>query len=74
MTGAKHRIKHVPRDRDEQLLDWLHWRSAGVPASGIARKVGKNSGIVIGATNTVRDADLAESGEDRGDVLTGYWS
>ena len=60
----------VTRARDEELLDWVRRRAAGESCGSIARAAGSNPGIVIRATNVVRDADAAESGED---VTGAYW-
>lgn len=70
MTGP---IRHVPRSRDDELLSWVRQRAEGKPASAIAKAAGINSGMVVAATNTVRDADLKESGEDPDSVKGGYW-
>ena len=67
---AQIRIRHVPRENDELVLSWVRRRASGTSASRIAREVGINSGIVIIATNAVRDADMRESGED---VDGHYW-
>lgn len=63
-------VRHVPRSRDEELLAWLARRSGGESAHAIAKRVGKNSGVIVQATNAVRAADQKESEED---VTGGYW-
>jgi hypothetical protein len=66
-------IRHVPRSRDDQLLRWLRLRSAGWSAEQIARRYGvTNNGSVISATENVRDADLAESGDPEEVVMAAY--
>lgn len=70
---GKLRIRHVPRERDEQLLGWLARRTFGESANAIARSVGQNAGQLIAATNAIRTADITESGEDRSVVERGYW-
>lgn len=71
MTGQSQiRIHHVPREKDELVLSWVRRRAGGTSASRIANEEGINSGIVIIATNAVRNADVRESGE----VVDGhYW-
>ena len=64
---------NVPRSRDEEVLDWIARRAAGESANGIAKVAGKASAVVVQATNQVRDADLAESGEDPARVRRAYW-
>jgi hypothetical protein len=58
------------RERDEQILDWLSRRASGESCASIARVDGTHSGIVVVATNNIRNADIAESGEP---VLGAYW-
>lgn len=65
------RAPALTRAQDEKILQWLAWRSAGYSARAIARHVDAAPGVVVKATNAVRAADLAESGED---VSAGYWA
>ena len=67
------RIRHVSRERDEELLQWLAWRVKGHSASRIAGHSGRNTGVIVTATNNVRSAGLMESGEDAGKVARAYW-
>lgn len=59
------------RADDEALLDMLAARSAGVSSYDIGRQIGMTGEAVRIATNRVRDADLAESGE--ADACFAYW-
>lgn len=63
-------VRHVPRSRDEEVLEWLARRSGGESAHAIAKSAGKSAGLVIRATNAVRAADQKASEED---VTGGYW-
>jgi hypothetical protein len=66
-------IKPVSRERDNELIGWIRARARGQSAGSIAKAAGKNSGIIVGATNLVRDADIEESGEPEADVRGAYW-
>lgn len=48
------RIRHVPRERDEEVLEWLRLQDEGLSSGKIARRYGRNSGAVITATAKVR--------------------
>lgn len=58
------------RAQDERLLRWIAARRRGVSAHAIAQAEGLSGSRVMGATNALRDADAAESGED---VRGAYW-
>jgi hypothetical protein len=61
----------APRDADELLLDMLRLRTRGLTPTAIAAKFGLGVQYVSTATNRVRRADAAESGED---VAGAYWA
>lgn len=63
----------VTRERDEQVLGWVSRRAGGESAHAIAQHERINSGLIVTATNAVRDADLAESGEPEKQVRRAYW-
>lgn len=60
------------RADDERLLALLAARQAGVTTPALARTTGLTATYIRNATNRVRNADLAESGEPVGDVLRHY--
>lgn len=64
---------HFPRSADERMLDWLARRSRGELPAQIARLWQTTAGTVRSMTRRVRDADVAESGEDVRTVMAGYW-
>ena len=64
-------IPHVPRERDEELLQWIRWREKGFAMRRIAAIAGTNPGAIVNATNKVRNADRKESGEPQS--LSRYW-
>lgn len=68
----KLRIRDVPRERDEHLLEMLHMRVSGMTAGQIARRLGTSQQNVSEATGNVLAADLAESGEPEGRVRAAY--
>lgn len=59
------------RQNDEQILDWIRMRVDGMSASEAARATGHEPRHVSSATNKIRAADIAESGET--DVALAYW-
>lgn len=58
---------------DWQVLDWIKRRRAGETPKQIAVSCGVSLEVVRSATNRVRAADLAESGEAPAKVNAGYW-
>ena len=66
-------ILNVPRERDEQILRLLRLRSSGHPTAEIAARVGISQQNVRVTTNTIKAADIHESGEPRKNVAAGYW-
>jgi hypothetical protein len=58
---------------DDEQLSWVRERAAGVSPAVIAAKSGANEAYVRAATNRIRTADIAESGENRVDVERAYW-
>lgn len=63
---------HVTRERDEKILLMLRLRTLGHSPREIGERLGKSPQNVRITTNTIKSADLHESGEpDAGD---GYWS
>ena len=67
----KNIIRPISRERDEEILCWLRWRSDGVSTTRIGRHVGKAPALIVQATNRVRAADIDESGDP--DVAGAYW-
>ena len=63
---------HVPRARDEQILLMLRLRTLGHSTRAIGARLGKSPQNVRGTTNTIKAADLHESGE--ADATDGYWA
>jgi len=70
MTLQPVRVVSIPRDRDEQLLDWIAWRVEGFTPSEIANHSNVGRGAVARATDLVRKSDAAESGES---IEGAYW-
>ena len=67
MTGRTDRAEDVVH------LAWLSLRAAGHSSAAIAAAFGASPAYVRAATNRIRAADLAESGE-RPDIVAGaYW-
>ncbi len=64
------RIRHIPRERDEELLEWIRRKIDGWTWGEIARAFGRSAVSVQNACFNVRKADAAESGED---VTGAYW-
>ena len=67
-----HNNLHVPRERDEQILLMLRLRTLGHSPRAIGERLGKSPQNVRITTNTIKSADLHESGEP--DAAEGYWS
>ena len=63
---------HVPRERDEKILLMLRLRTLGHSTSAIGERLGKSPENVRITTNTIKAADLHESGET--DSAAGYWA
>lgn len=61
------------RHADERLLAFVQFRTDGYDSRQIAGANNVTHGYVRAATNRIRKADLAESGEPEGVVLAGYW-
>lgn len=58
------------RASDERLLRWIRQRVEGVPARCIADADGVSISQVLQATNDVKAADMAQSGEN---AARAYW-
>ena len=54
MSGT--RIRHVPRESDEKLLEWLRLRDEGVSMAEIGRRFGKSYQAVQSALKAVDEA------------------
>ena len=67
-----HNNLHVPRERDEQILLMLRLRTLGHSPRAIGERLGKSPQNVRITTNTIKSADLYESGET--DAEAGYWA
>ena len=63
---------HVTRERDEKILLMLRLRTLGHSTRAIGERVGKSPENVRITTNTIKAADLHESGEP--DAVAGYWA
>ena len=63
---------HIPRERDEQILLMLRLRTLGHSTRAIGERLGKSPQNVRITTNTIKAADLHESGEP--DAGEGYWA
>ena len=62
---------HVTRERDEKILLMMRLRTLGHSTRAIGERVGKSHENVRVTTNTIKAADLHESGET--DAAAGYW-
>lgn len=58
---------------DEEVLEMIRLRHAGVSPSKIATRYGTYNSHVLDRTNNVMKADLAESGEPVCEVVKHYW-
>ena len=65
-------IMDIPRERDEQILLMLRLRTLGHSPRAIGKRLGKSPQNVRITTNTIKSADLYESGE--ADAEAGYWA
>ena len=65
-------IMDIPCERDEQILLMLRLRTLGRSPRAIGERLGKSPQNVRITTNTIKSADLHESGE--ADAEAGYWS
>ena len=63
---------HVPRERDEQILLMLRLRTIGHSTRAIGDCIGISPQNVRITTNTIKSADLHESGDP--DAVRGYWA
>lgn len=70
MTEAPDRAAHLD---DRIVLRMLHMRAGGKAPAEIGASFGWSVARVVGVTDDVRAADLAESGEDRHLVASAYW-
>lgn len=66
------KIFMVPRARDDEVLEWLRLRRQGHDCASIAHAYGQKPAHVRTAMSRVREADLAESGEDPQTVKGAY--
>ena len=65
---------HVPRERDYAILLMLRLRTLGHSTRAIGDLLGISPQNVRVTTNTIKAADLHESGEPREQVEAGYWT
>ena len=65
-------IMDIPRERDEQILLMLRLRTLGHSPRAIGDRLGISPQNVRITTNTIKSADLHESGE--ADAEAGYWA
>lgn len=68
-------IMDIPRERDNEILLMLRLRTLGRSPRAIGERLGKsprNVRITTNTTNTIKSADLHESGE--ADAEAGYWA
>ena len=65
-------IMDIPRERDEQILLMLRLRTFGHSPRAIGERLGISPQNVRTSTNTIKSADLHESGE--ADAGAGYWA
>lgn len=63
---------HVPRARDDAILLMLRLRTLGHSTRAIGERLGISPQNVRITTNTIKSADLHESGEP--DAAAGYWA
>lgn len=67
------KIQTVPRCQDTRLVAMLRLRTAGMTGKDIGERMGLSPEAVLGQTNRIMQADLAESGESEAVVRAGYW-
>lgn len=65
-------IMDIPRERDNEILLMLRLRTLGHSPRAIGERLGKSPQNVRITTNTIKAADLYESGE--ADAGAGYWA
>ena len=65
-------IMDIPRERDDAILLMLRLRTLGHSTRAIGERLGKSPQNVRITTNTIKAADLHESGET--DAVAGYWA
>ena len=65
-------IMDIPRERDNEILLMLRLRTLGYSPRAIGERLGKSPQNVRITTNTIKSADLHESGEP--DAGEGYWA
>lgn len=58
---------------DDDVLSWVRDRANGRSCAAIAARSGAGESYIRAATNRVRDADIAESGERPDVVRRAYW-
>ena len=65
-------IMDIPRERDNEILLMLRLRTLGHSTRAIGDRLGISPQNVRITTNTIKAADLHESGET--DAEAGYWA
>ena len=65
-------IMDVPRERDDAILQMLRLRTLGHSTRAIGERFDISPQNVRITTNTIKAADLHESGEP--DAAAGYWA
>ena len=65
-------IMDIPRERDNEILLMLRLRTLGHSPRAIGDRLGISPQNVRITTNTIKSADLHESGEP--DAVAGYWA
>jgi len=65
------RAQQSRQSDDLVILRLVRMRAGGLTTVQIAKRTGLSDGYVRSATNKVRAADIAESGEP--DAAAGYW-
>ena len=65
-------IMDIPRERDNEILLMLRLRTLGHSPRAIGDLLGISPQNVRITTNTIKSADLHESGEP--DAAEGYWA
>lgn len=65
-------IMDIPRERDDAILLMLRLRTLGHSTRAIGERLGISPQNVRITTNTIKSADLHESGET--DAGEGYWA
>ena len=65
---------HVTRERDEKILRYLRARSKGWSTAEVGKMFGISAANARITTNTIKSADIHESGEPRDQVAAGCWA